>query len=197
MGSIQHIKAKYGEGYIIEAKTKPELSEEAENYVTRNFPNARIKEKLPTLLVFQVRAHRRKLAGLFEVMEEGKTKYGVIKDYTIGQTTLDQIFINFVNKQDSEAMLEKGPSRYDMKSIMSRKSGLQVEPSEQPLKSETSRAKMDAFERQTSNEENVIHGQDISPDDRDVEGGSPKPVVDSLSPAGGVFFYLYPIKIFT
>ena len=111
MGSIQHIKAKYGDGYIIEAKTKPESSEDAEDYVMYHFPNAEIKEKFPTLLIVQVPQKNINVAKLFKVMESGKNKRGLVEDYSISQTTLDQLFINFASKQNEEGALENSNAR--------------------------------------------------------------------------------------
>merc|ERR1711879_422180 len=45
LGSTQHLKNKYGEGYMIEVKTQPGKSDDAENYVKEKYPTAIVKEK--------------------------------------------------------------------------------------------------------------------------------------------------------
>ena len=85
---------------------QPDLSEDAEDYVMSQFPNGEIKEKLPTLLVVQIPQRNINISNLFAVMENGKGKKGLIEDYSIGQTGLDQLFINFASKQNEDTMLE-------------------------------------------------------------------------------------------
>ena len=73
-------------------------------------------EKLPTLIVFQLGQKDAKLGDMFLVIEKGKkakvqlpvytgkgelehVSFDLIEDYSVSQTTLDQVFINFAKNQ--------------------------------------------------------------------------------------------------
>ena len=68
------------------------------------YPNAIVKEKLPTLVVFQI-PREVKVAEIFAHMESSKRKKSrskIIEDYSISQTSLDQLFISFASQQGDE-----------------------------------------------------------------------------------------------
>jgi len=47
---------------------------------------------------YQLKAENKTWANLFGVMERAKVKYN-IEDYSISQTTLEQVFLNFTRNQ--------------------------------------------------------------------------------------------------
>ena len=110
MGSTQHIKTKYGDGYAVHIKTHPEVSEQTQEFFFQYYPTAEVLEELPTLLVFQVPLNDATLYRLFDVLESGKKnavetgkgEQPLVDDYSISQTTLDQVFINFANDQNDD-----------------------------------------------------------------------------------------------
>ena len=110
MGSTQHIKTKYGDGYAVHIKTHPEVSEQTQEFFLQYYPTAELLEELPTLLVFQVPLNDATLYRLFDVLESGKKnavetgkgEQPLVDDYSISQTTLDQVFINFANDQNDD-----------------------------------------------------------------------------------------------
>ena len=54
MGSTQHIKTKYGSGYVVQIKIKPGIGDTVERFFLSKFPESEVTERLPGLLVFQV-----------------------------------------------------------------------------------------------------------------------------------------------
>ncbi|XP_075241054.1 phospholipid-transporting ATPase ABCA1-like isoform X2 [Convolutriloba macropyga] len=135
LGSTQHIKTKYGNGYVIHVKMQVGLGEFVQNYFMQVYPNAEVLDNLPSLIVFQVPQEDSSLSGMFEAMERGKqmeievaeegaaqevvagrmpgssgssalnpttTRVPLIEDYSISQTTLDQVFINFASEQNDD-----------------------------------------------------------------------------------------------
>jgi ATP-binding cassette subfamily A (ABC1) protein 1 len=103
LGSTQHIKTKYGNGYVVQIKCSADNNEELEEYFLRHFPNAERTEKLPTMLGFQIPQEDASLSMLFRVLEDGKrAPECLVEDCSVGQTTLDQVFINFASEQSED-----------------------------------------------------------------------------------------------
>ncbi|KAM4874915.1 ATP-binding cassette sub-family A member 13 [Thomomys bottae] len=100
LGSPQHIKNRFGDGYTV----KIWLSKEAEQPSTisdclkLHFPGIQLKKQCLNLLEYHVPKTWECLADLFKVLENNKTLLS-IKYYSINQTTLEQVFINFASEQ--------------------------------------------------------------------------------------------------
>ncbi len=100
LGTIQHLKSKFGQGYTIEIKVRS-ISDNAnvapiQNVQTfllsqRQF-DINIRELSHSTGSFQVKQGTP--ADLFELLEQNKQRLN-IETYTISQTTLEQIFLSF------------------------------------------------------------------------------------------------------
>lgn len=101
IGSTQHLKTKFGDGYTVTLRVggSPAEVERAISSIESTFPDAALKEIHHNQLVFQFPSEYLSLARLFNHMELAKQQYGV-DDYSICQTTLDQVFINFAKLQN-------------------------------------------------------------------------------------------------
>ncbi|XP_062423921.1 ATP-binding cassette sub-family A member 13 [Rhea pennata] len=100
LGSPQHIKNRFGDGYSIKVWLSKEI-----NYgkvildcLQLHFPGTRFKGQHLNLLEYHVPQSQGCLAELFRVLENHKT-FLQIKHYSISQTTLEQVFINFATQQ--------------------------------------------------------------------------------------------------
>uniref|UniRef100_A0A8C7RNW6 ATP-binding cassette sub-family A member 2 n=1 Tax=Oncorhynchus mykiss TaxID=8022 RepID=A0A8C7RNW6_ONCMY len=99
LGSIQHLKNRFGDGYMITVRTKTSSSvKEVVRFFNRNFPEAVLKESHHTKVQFQLKSERISLAQVFSKMEQVVEVLG-IDDYSVSQTTLDNVFVNFAKKQ--------------------------------------------------------------------------------------------------
>jgi len=112
LGSNQHLKAKFGEGYslIIKLRVQPAGKESSEasleaqtraltKYITSTFPGSQLKEQHYGRVYYQIaRAPGLTWAQLFGVVERASSTYD-IEDYSVSQTTLEQVFINFARMQ--------------------------------------------------------------------------------------------------
>ncbi|CAB1320125.1 unnamed protein product [Coregonus sp. 'balchen'] len=84
LGSIQHLKNRFGDGYMI-------------------------TERHHTKVQFQLKSERISLAQVFSKMEQVVEVLG-IEDYSVSQTTLDNVFVNFAKKQsDNLEQQESSP----------------------------------------------------------------------------------------
>ncbi|XP_074871184.1 ATP-binding cassette sub-family A member 2 isoform X2 [Carettochelys insculpta] len=111
LGSIQHLKNRFGDGYMITVRTKSSLNiKEVVRFFNRNFPEAVLKERHHTKVQYQLKSEQISLAQVFSKMEQVVEVLG-IEDYSVSQTTLDNVFVNFAKKQsDNLEQQEASPS---------------------------------------------------------------------------------------
>ncbi|KAJ8311153.1 hypothetical protein KUTeg_011292 [Tegillarca granosa] len=104
LGSPQHLKNKFGHGYTLvvrlgsEAPGVPIQMDPLKEYVMTTFPNSRIFDDHQGYLHFQIPDADVPLARVFGAMEKAK-KLFKIEDYSVHQTTLEQIFLSFTRHQ--------------------------------------------------------------------------------------------------
>ncbi|KAM7379618.1 hypothetical protein PAMP_005160 [Pampus punctatissimus] len=106
LGTIQHLKYKYGDGYVVTMKikaAKPGLSPElepVESFMESCFPGCVQREKHYNTLQYEI-ACSSSLARIFQLVVANKERLS-IEDYSVSQTTLDQVFVNFAKQQTGE-----------------------------------------------------------------------------------------------
>ncbi|KAM4020093.1 ATP-binding cassette sub-family A member 2 [Anomaloglossus baeobatrachus] len=111
LGSIQHLKNRFGDGYMITVRMKSSINvKEVIRFFNRNFPEAILKERHHTKVQYQLKSEQVSLAQVFSKMEQVVDVLG-IEDYSVSQTTLDNVFVNFAKKQsDNLEQQEANPS---------------------------------------------------------------------------------------
>jgi hypothetical protein len=100
LGTIQHLKSKFGQGYTIEIKVRTipgDPNATAIQYVQSFLSSLKqykveVKETTHSTGLFQIGGSTP--AELFQILEENKQRLN-IETYTISQTTLEQIFLSF------------------------------------------------------------------------------------------------------
>ncbi|XP_028675904.1 ATP-binding cassette sub-family A member 5 isoform X2 [Erpetoichthys calabaricus] len=112
IGSIQHLKGKYGCGYSLEIKLREdmELQQVAllHKEVLRIFPHAVRQESFTTLMVYKVPMEDVKsLAVAFSQLENAKHVFN-FEEYNFSQSTLEQVFMEFAKEQENDRE-EVGP----------------------------------------------------------------------------------------
>uniref|UniRef100_A0A4W3HE00 ATP-binding cassette, sub-family A (ABC1), member 4a n=1 Tax=Callorhinchus milii TaxID=7868 RepID=A0A4W3HE00_CALMI len=105
LGTIQHLKYKFGDGYVVTVKTKevkagigPDLNP-VQAFIEANFPNSLQIEKHHNTIQYQIPSSS--LAKIFHLLISNKEQLN-IDEYTVSQTTLDQVFVNFAKEQAPE-----------------------------------------------------------------------------------------------
>uniref|UniRef100_A0A182WCA7 ABC transporter domain-containing protein n=1 Tax=Anopheles minimus TaxID=112268 RepID=A0A182WCA7_9DIPT len=101
LGSTQHLKNKFSEGFLLTVKTKRTESDAAErvkSFVTSQFTGAVLKEEYQDSLTFHIARTNQRWSSMFGLMETSKDRLG-IEDYALGQTTLEQVFLFFTKYQ--------------------------------------------------------------------------------------------------
>lgn len=99
LGNLQHLKKKYGKGYTLKIKLKKEPSR-ISDILSENFERIILKDKQDLILTFEINDNT-SIAKLFEKIEQNKNSLN-IETYTITQTTLEDVFIQFASKQQNE-----------------------------------------------------------------------------------------------
>ncbi|KAM9332939.1 retinal-specific phospholipid-transporting ATPase ABCA4a [Pholidichthys leucotaenia] len=105
LGTIQHLKYKFGDGYMVTMKVRaskpgcaPDLNP-AEAFMESTFPGCIQREKHYNTLQYKISSSS--LARIFQMVLANKDKLK-IEDYSVSQTTLDQVFVNFAKQQSRE-----------------------------------------------------------------------------------------------
>ncbi|KAJ8382923.1 hypothetical protein SKAU_G00037010 [Synaphobranchus kaupii] len=103
LGSIQHLKSRFGEGYtvIVRVGGSPPAVVPVETFMMETFPGCVLKEKHHNTLQYQVPASEGALAAIFSQFTTHQERLA-IEDYSVSQTTLDQVFVNFARHQHDE-----------------------------------------------------------------------------------------------
>jgi len=111
LGSNQHLKAKFGEGYSLMIKLHACKGEEATGtslearsqaliqYISSTFPGSQLKDQHDGLVHYHIgRSPGLTWANLFGAVERARSMYD-IDDYSVSQTTLEEVFISFARMQ--------------------------------------------------------------------------------------------------
>ncbi|KAJ8416455.1 hypothetical protein AAFF_G00357430 [Aldrovandia affinis] len=103
LGSIQHLKSRFGEGYtvIVRVGTSPPALVPVETFMQQTFPGCVLKEKHHNTLQYQLPCGEGTLASIFSQFTTHQERLA-IEDYSVSQTTLDQVFVNFARYQQEE-----------------------------------------------------------------------------------------------
>ena len=105
LGSPQHLKNKFGAGYTLMAKVKGgsdevviQRTQSLMRFIEETFPGCTLKDFHQGLVHYQISDPSLSWAKVFGTMERAKETYE-IEDYSVSQTTLEQVFINFARAQ--------------------------------------------------------------------------------------------------
>ncbi|ESO05673.1 hypothetical protein HELRODRAFT_156842 [Helobdella robusta] len=105
IGTIQHLKNKFNEGYTIDVKLK-EIVNVDENFkritdfILKSFPETKLLERHLNFAKFRLPASFNDLSFIFKVLSQAKSM-SLIDDFSINQTKLEQIFMNFARQANS------------------------------------------------------------------------------------------------
>ncbi|XP_069469529.1 ATP-binding cassette sub-family A member 13 [Ambystoma mexicanum] len=114
LGSPQHIKNRFGEGYSVKVWLAKDTScpTAVSDCLNLHFPGTCFKEQHLNLLEYRVPQRKGCLAELFKTLESNKLQLQ-IEHYSINQTTLEQVFINFAAQSQEASGCVAGPLRGD------------------------------------------------------------------------------------
>src|SRR6218665_362810 len=116
LGSLQHLRDRLSDGYTLIIKLKrsadaeklKELEEHIQKlktFISQTFSNSVLKDQHENILYFQIETPIIKWSQISGIMEKAKLTYQ-IEDYTVGQTTLEQIFVRLARLQGQRVRLK-------------------------------------------------------------------------------------------
>ncbi|XP_050422689.1 phospholipid-transporting ATPase ABCA1-like isoform X2 [Adelges cooleyi] len=98
IGSIQHLKNKYSDGYQLHVKFHPNNRKPAKEFIEVLFENYSISEQFESMSVFHI-PEKYSCSFVFTQMEQAKRDMSIV-DYSIQQTTLEQVFLNIIKNKN-------------------------------------------------------------------------------------------------
>ncbi|XP_065093714.1 phospholipid-transporting ATPase ABCA3-like [Ochlerotatus camptorhynchus] len=105
LGSTQHLKNKFSEGFLLTMKVKREPSgdlrkrvDKVKQFVDWKFTGAVLKEEYLDSLSFHIPQSGLRWSAMFGLMESSREELE-IEDYALGQTSLEQVFLYFSKYQ--------------------------------------------------------------------------------------------------
>uniref|UniRef100_T1JC73 ABC transporter domain-containing protein n=1 Tax=Strigamia maritima TaxID=126957 RepID=T1JC73_STRMM len=103
LGSTQHLKNKYGRGYLLEIKLGPRtLLRDFQQFIKDLFPQAIMQESFANHFKYSIpQSTVSSLAEVFSNLEAAKLNLG-ISEYSFSQSTLEQVFLDFARQQEDE-----------------------------------------------------------------------------------------------
>ncbi|XP_054429072.1 ABC-type organic anion transporter ABCA8 isoform X2 [Pteronotus mesoamericanus] len=103
IGSIQHLKSKFGKDYLLQMKVKtPTQVEPLHMEILRLFPQAARQERYSSLMVYKLLVEDvRPLAQAFFKLEKVKQSFD-LEEYSLSQSTLEQVFLELSKEQELE-----------------------------------------------------------------------------------------------
>ncbi|XP_047400549.1 ABC-type organic anion transporter ABCA8-like isoform X2 [Sciurus carolinensis] len=101
IGSIQHLKSKFGKDYLLEMKVKtPAQVEPLHAEILRIFPQAARQERYSSLMVYKLPVEDvQPLAQAFFKLEKLKQSFR-LEEYSLSQSTLEQVFLELSKEQE-------------------------------------------------------------------------------------------------
>ena len=104
LGSSQHLKNKFGLDFSIVFKISSAKNNATllRSFMDTNYSKAVLEYENEEQIAYRLNKNlpNASMSKIFESIEKNKDKLG-LENYTISQTTLEQIFINFVENQNS------------------------------------------------------------------------------------------------
>nr|XP_019968362.1 PREDICTED: ATP-binding cassette sub-family A member 1-like [Paralichthys olivaceus] len=115
LGSVQHLKNRFGDGYTIilrVAGPDPDLLP-VMKFIESELSGSTLKEKHRNMLQYQLPSSLTSLAHIFSILAKNKETLR-IEDYSVTQTTLDQVFVNFAKDQSDDYHSKDSVRRKDV-----------------------------------------------------------------------------------
>lgn len=106
IGTVQHLKSKFGKGYFLEIKLKDWIEnleiDRLQREIQYIFPNASRQESFSSILAYKIpKEDVQSLSQSFAKLEEAKHTFA-IEEYSFSQATLEQVFVELTKEQEEE-----------------------------------------------------------------------------------------------
>jgi hypothetical protein len=100
IGTAQHLKTKYGDGYHLGVSFEPENESTVRQYIQGMLPNAHVINQFTGSVTFGVPLKDIKVSEIFAEIESNKVQMK-IKNWGLSQTSLEDVFMRIVSSDES------------------------------------------------------------------------------------------------
>ncbi|XP_071418175.1 glucosylceramide transporter ABCA12 [Pithys albifrons albifrons] len=110
IGSLQHIKSRFGRGFTVKMhlNSNSVCTEKLTEFMRSHFPNTCLKDQHFSMVEYHVPVSAGGVANIFDLLEGSKAAFN-IRHFSVSQTTLEEVFINFAKDQVDPDGAEAGP----------------------------------------------------------------------------------------
>jgi len=111
-GTNSHLKNKFAQGFTILTRLKAagagtadtekkdvDNANQLKDFVSVNLKNVEVKDEHKNYIHFHVASPETPWSKLFKVMESARAQMEWLEEYSVSQTTLEQVFLSFAKKQ--------------------------------------------------------------------------------------------------
>lgn len=109
IGSPQYLKHKFGAGFTVTIRMAENVQDwkQTIKYLITHFPTASLKAQHFNIVEFSLPSKQTSLSSVFKFLEKNSSELSIL-DFSVSQTTLDQVFVNFARQQcDESAQVEQ------------------------------------------------------------------------------------------
>jgi ABC-type multidrug transport system ATPase subunit len=106
LGTSQHLKSRYGRGFHIDVRCSVDRAAEVRTFLNHEFPGSKELEYFEGHTRIQTNPNTcsATLAQIFTKIEANKDRLEIV-DYSVGQTSLESIFIQMAKQGDDSVGL--------------------------------------------------------------------------------------------
>ncbi|XP_061204119.1 glucosylceramide transporter ABCA12 [Neopsephotus bourkii] len=110
IGSLQHIKSRFGRGFTVKMhlNSNSVCTEMLTEFMKSHFPNTCLKDRHFNMVEYHVPVSAGGVANIFDLLEASKEAFN-IRHFSVSQTTLEEVFINFAKDQADPDSVDAGP----------------------------------------------------------------------------------------
>ncbi|XP_027533821.1 ATP-binding cassette sub-family A member 12 isoform X2 [Neopelma chrysocephalum] len=110
IGSLQHIKSRFGRGFTVKMhlNSNTVCTETLTEFMKSHFPNTCLKDRHFNMVEYHVPVSAGGVANIFDLLEGSKAAFN-IRHFSVSQTTLEEVFINFAKDQEDPDGVDTGP----------------------------------------------------------------------------------------
>ncbi|OPJ80232.1 ATP-binding cassette sub-family A member 12 isoform B [Patagioenas fasciata monilis] len=110
IGSLQHIKSRFGRGFTVKMhlNSNTVCTETLTEFMKSHFPNTCLKDRHFNMVEYHVPVSAGGVANIFDLLEASKSAFN-IRHFSVSQTTLEEVFINFAKNQTDPDGVDAGP----------------------------------------------------------------------------------------
>ncbi|KAM6307367.1 glucosylceramide transporter ABCA12 [Aegotheles albertisi] len=110
IGSLQHIKSRFGRGFTVKMHLNNNTvsTEMLTEFMKSHFPNTCLKDRHFNMVEYHVPVSAGGVANIFDLLEASKATFN-IRHFSVSQTMLEEVFINFAKDQMDPDGVDAGP----------------------------------------------------------------------------------------